>query len=274
MWSALMKIVVIGGTGLIGSKLVSKLRELGQDVVAASPSSGVNSITGEGLTDALQGAAVVVDVTNAPSWEDSAVMKFFETSTRNLLRAEAATGVKHHVALSVVGTERMVESGYFRAKIAQENLIRNGPISWSIVHATQFYEFVKGIADASTNGNVVSLPPVLIQPMAAVDVADAMALVATAPPLNRTVEVGGPEKFRLDEFIRQGLAASNDPRQVVADPGARYYGIAVKERTLVPEDNAKLGKTRFKDWLDQQKAASAQTSNSLVESKGVRKKAS
>src|ERR1700739_2357763 len=248
---AIMKIVVMGGTGLIGSKLVSKLREQGHEAVAASPNSGVNSITGEGLAEALKGASVVVDVTNAPSWEDSAVMKFFETSTRNLLAAEAAAGVKHHVALSVVGSERMLESGYFRAKIAQEKLIKNASIPYSIVRATQFYEFLKGIADFSTDGNTVRLPPVLIQPMAADDVADAVGQVAMGSPVNGTVEVGGPEKFRLDELIRQALAASKDPREVVADPQGHYYGIAVKERTLVPEDDAKLGKIRFEDPLKQ-----------------------
>ena len=246
-----MKIAVIGGSGLIGSKLVNQLREHGHEVVAASPKSGVNTLTGEGVAEALKGAAVVVDVSNAPSWEDAAVMNFFETSTRNLLAQEAAAGVGHHVALSVVGSERLVESGYFRAKIAQENLIRGSSIPWSIVRATQFYEFVKGIADLSTDGDKIHLPPVLIQPMAADDVASAVGRVALGAPENGTVEVGGPEKFRLDELIRRGLAARNDPREVVADPQARYYGIKVEERTLVPEDDAKLGKIRFEDWLAQ-----------------------
>ena len=247
-----MKIVVIGGSGLIGSKLVNKLREHGHEVVAASPKSGVNTLTGEGLAAALKGASVVVDVSNAPSWEDAAVMNFFETSTRNLLAYEAAAGVGHHVALSVVGSERLVESGYFRAKIAQENLIKDSSIPYSIVRATQFFEFVKGIADFSTDGNnKVHLPPALIQPMAADDVASAVGRIATGSPVNGTVEVGGPEKFRLDELIRRGLAACQDPREVVADPRARYYGIEVKERTLVPEDDAKLGKIRFEDWLAQ-----------------------
>jgi uncharacterized protein YbjT (DUF2867 family) len=246
-----MKIVVIGGSGLIGSKLVNKLREHGHEAVAASPNSGVNALTGEGLAEALKGASVVVDVSNSPSWEDAAVMNFFETSTRNLLAYEAAAGVGHHVALSVVGSERMVESGYFRAKIAQENLIKGSSIPHSIVRATQFYEFVKGIADYSTDGNKVRLPPVLIQPMAADDVASAVGRTALGASENGTVEVGGPEKFRLDEFIRRGLAARKDPREVVADPHARYYGIEVKERTLVPEDNAKLGKIPFEDWLAQ-----------------------
>lgn len=244
-----MKIVVIGGSGLIGSKLVNKLREQGHEVVAASPKSGVNTVTGEGLANALKGASVVVDVSNAPSWEDAAVMNFFETSTRNLLAAEAAAGVKHHVALSVVGTERLFESGYFRAKIAQENLIKGSKIPYSIVRATQFYEFVKGIADFSTRGNEVHLPSALIQPMAADDVASAVARVATGSPVNSIVEVGGPEQFHLDELIRRGLAARKDPRKVVADPQSTYYGVKVTERALVPENNAKLGKMRFDEWL-------------------------
>jgi uncharacterized protein YbjT (DUF2867 family) len=246
-----MKIVVIGGSGLIGSKVVNKLREHGHEAVSASPNSGVNTLTGEGLAEVLKDASVVVDVSNSPSWEDAAVMNFFETSTRNLLSYEAAAGVGHHVALSVVGSERMVESGYFRAKIAQENLIKGSSIPHSIVRATQFYEFVKGIADFSTDGNKVSLPPVLIQPMAADDVAGAVGRVALGAPVNGTVEVGGPEKFCLDQLIRRGLAARKDPRVVVADPHARYYGIQVEERTLVPEDDAKLGQIRFEDWLAQ-----------------------
>ena len=246
-----MKIVVIGGTGLIGSKLVNKLREQGHEAVAASPNSGVNTLTGEGLAEVLKGASVVVDVSNSPSWEDAAVMNFFETSTRNLLAAEATAGVGHHVALSVVGTERLLESGYFRAKIAQENLIKASSIPYSIVRATQFYEFVKGIADLSTKDNEIHLPPALIQPMAADDVASAIARVAVGPPVNGTVEVGGPEQFRLDELIRHGLAARKDPRKVVADPQARYYGIKLTERELVPENSARLGKIRFDEWLAQ-----------------------
>ncbi|HEY2472710.1 MAG TPA: SDR family oxidoreductase [Terracidiphilus sp.] len=246
-----MKIVVIGGTGLIGSKLVNRLREHGHEVVTAAPSTGVNALTGEGLAEVLKDAAVAVDVSNSPSWEDAAVLKFFETSTRNLLSYEAAAGVGHHVALSVVGTERMLESGYFRAKIAQEDLIKASSIPYSIVRATQFFEFFKGIADVSTEGNKVRLPSVLIQPMAADDVASAVGRVAAGRPVNSIVEIGGPEKFRLDEFIRRGLAASKDTREVVADPHGRYYGIEVKERTLVPEDDAKLGKIRFEDWLTQ-----------------------
>ncbi len=244
-----MKIVVIGGTGLIGSKLVKKLRERGQEVVAASPSSGVNSITGEGLAAALKGASAAVDVTNSPSWEDAAVLKFFETSTRNLLKFEAAARVGHHVALSVVGTDRLVESGFFRAKIAQENLIKASAIPYSIVRATQFFEFVEKIADFSTEGNLVRMPPALIQPMAADDVASALAGIATSPPVNGTVEIGGPEQFRLDELIRRDLAARKDPREVITDPHGRYYGIAVSERALVPNDDARLGDTRFEDWL-------------------------
>jgi uncharacterized protein YbjT (DUF2867 family) len=244
-----MKIVVVGGTGLIGSKLVKQLRERGQEVVAASPNTGVNSITGEGLADSLKGASVVVDVTNSPSWEDEAVLKFFETSTRNLLDYEAAAGVRHHVALSVVGTERLLESGFFRAKLAQENLIRASSIPYSIVRATQFFEFVKSIADISTKGNQVRLPPVLFQPMAADDVAGALVRVVTSSPVNATVEIGGPEKFRVDELVRRDLAAFHDPREVTSDPDARYYGIKVSGRTLVPEDNARLGETRFEDWL-------------------------
>jgi uncharacterized protein YbjT (DUF2867 family) len=244
-----MKIVVIGGSGLIGTKLVNKLREQGNEAVAASPNSGVNTLTGEGLAEVLVGASVVVDVSNSPSFEDAAVLNFFETSTRNLLMYEAAAGVGHHVALSVVGTDRLSESGYFRAKIAQEKLIKESQIPYSIVHATQFFEFVKSIAAAATDGNTVRLAPVLIQPMAADDVASAMVRVATGSPLNRTIEIAGPEKFRLNELIQQGLSALNDPREVVADPQARYFGAELSERTLVPGDDAQLGTIYFKDWL-------------------------
>src|SRR6266849_6676604 len=246
---AIMKIVVIGGSGLIGSKLVTKLREQGHEAIAASPTSGVNTLTGEGLAEALKGASVVVDVTNSPSWEDAAVMKFFETSTHNQLAYEAAAGVGHHVALSVVGTERMLASGFFRAKMAQENLIKASSIPYSIIRATQFFEFVKGIADFSTDGNKVRLPLALIQPMAADDVASAVGRVATGAPVNGTVEVGGPEKFRLDELVRQFLAARKDPREVVADPKALYYGVKLGENTLLPGDVAPLGERRFEDWL-------------------------
>ena len=244
-----MKIVVIGGTGLIGSKLVKNLRKVGQEVISASPSSGVNSVTGEGLANVLKGVSVVVDVTNSPSWEDAAVLNFFETSTRNLLDAEAKARVGHHVALSVVGTDRLLASGFFRAKMAQENWIKASSIPYSIVRATQFFEFVKGIADFSTEGNKVCLPPVLFQPMAADDVASALAQVATGSPVKGTVEIGGPERSHLDEVVRRGLAAWKDPREVVADPQARYYGIEVSERALVPNDDARLGTTRFADWL-------------------------
>jgi uncharacterized protein YbjT (DUF2867 family) len=247
---AIMKIVVIGGSGLIGSKLVPMLMEQGHQALAASPNSGVNTITGEGLAEALKGASVVVDVSNAPAWEDAAVMKFFETSTRNLLAGEAAAGVGHHVALSVVGTDRLLASGYFRAKIAQENLIKASSIPYSIVRATQFFEFVKGIADFSTDGNKVRLPTALIQPMAADDVAGAVARAAMGSPVNSTVEAGGPEKFPLDELARQALAAWKDPREVVADPHARYYGVELSESTLLPSADARLGKTRFADWLN------------------------
>ena len=246
-----MKIVVIGGTGLIGSRLVPKLREHGHEALAASPNSGVNSVTGEGLGEALKGASVVVDVTNSPSWEDAAVLKFFETSTRNQLTYEATAGVGHHVALSVVGTERMLTSGFFRAKMAQENLIKSSAIPYTIIRATQFFEFVKGIADFSTDGNKVRLPSALVQPMAADDVAGAVARVALGAPVNGTVEVGGPEKLRLDELVRRGLSAWKDPREVVTDPHAGYFGIAVTERTLVPGDDARLGETRFEAWLSQ-----------------------
>ncbi|HJZ62989.1 MAG TPA: SDR family oxidoreductase [Candidatus Acidoferrum sp.] len=245
-----MKVVVIGGSGLIGSKLVVKLREQGHEAVAASPNTGVNSITGEGLAEALKGAAAVVDVTNSPSWEDAAVLKFFETSTRNLLKYGAEAGVKHHVALSVVGTERLLASGFFRAKMAQEKLIQGSSNPYTIVRATQFFEFVKGIVDFSTEGTKVRLPGALIQPMAADDVASAVGRIATGSPMNGTVEIGGAEKFRLDELARKFLAATKDPREVVTDPNASYYGVIVSERTLVPDDDAQLGDTRFESWLN------------------------
>jgi uncharacterized protein YbjT (DUF2867 family) len=249
-----MKIVVIGGSGLIGSKLVTKLREHGHEAIAAAPSSGVDSVTGEGLAEALEGASVVVDVSNSPSWEDAAVLKFFETSTRNLLAGEAAAGVGHHVALSVVGTERLSESGYFRAKIAQEKMIQNSAIPYSIVHATQFFEFLKGLADISFDGGKVRLPPVLFQPMAADDVASAVGRIAVGTPVNGTVEIGGPEVFRLDELVRQRLAALQDPCEVIADPEARYAGAKLSFRTLVPDKTARLGETRFETWLTQSAA--------------------
>jgi uncharacterized protein YbjT (DUF2867 family) len=246
-----MKLVIIGGTGLIGSKLVTKLLEHGHEAVAAAPDTGVNTLTGEGLAEALQGASVVVDVSNSPSFEDAAVMEFFTTSTRNLLKAAGAAGVTHYVALSVVGTERLSESGYFRAKTAQEQLIKESSIPYSIVHATQFFEFVKNIAAAATEGNTVRLAPVFIQPMAADDVAKAVGRIAVGTPVNGIVEVAGPEQFRLDELIRQGLRARQDPREVVADPQSRYFGAMLSERTLVPADDARLGEIRFQEWLGQ-----------------------
>jgi uncharacterized protein YbjT (DUF2867 family) len=245
-----MKLVIIGGTGLIGSKLVMKLRKQGHEAVAASPDTGVNTLTGEGLPQALQGAAVVVDVSNSPSFEELAVMKFFTTSTRHLLESAAAAGVGHYVALSVVGTERIPDSPYLRAKNAQETLIKDAGIPYSIVHATQFFEFVNRIADEATDGTTIRLPPVLIQPMAADDVATAIGRVALGAPLNGTVEVAGPEQFRFDELIRQGLGARHDPREVVVDRHARYFGAELGERSLIPAGNARLGEIRFQEWLD------------------------
>jgi uncharacterized protein YbjT (DUF2867 family) len=244
-----MKIVVIGGTGLIGSKVVEKLTAQGNEAVPAAPATGVNTLTGEGLKDALAGAGAVVDVTNSPSFDEAAALEFFETSTRHILDAESACGVRHHVALSVVGSERLGSTGYFRAKVAQEELIKQSSIPYSIVHATQFFEFMKAIADTGTEGGTVRIAPVLFQPMAAADVSGAVAKVAAGPPLNGMVEVGGPEQFRFDEFIRHGLQAIGDPREVVADPGARYYGYLLSERSLVPGAGAELGSTRFDDWL-------------------------
>src|SRR5690349_11720308 len=236
-----MKIVVIGGTGLIGSKLVQKLRDRGQEVVAASPSSGVNSVTGEGLADALKGAAAAVDVTNSPSWEDAAVLKFFETSTRNLLKFEADAGVRHHVALSVVGTERLLESGFFRAKMAQENLIKASSIPYTIVRATQFFEFVDGLAKSATDGQTVRLPAVLMQPIVSDDVAAVMAEVALSMPLNGMIDLAGPEPIRQDELVRQFLKASGDARTVITDPKALYFGIAVNDQSLMPGNKPRLG---------------------------------
>ncbi|MBS0633538.1 MAG: SDR family oxidoreductase [Verrucomicrobia bacterium] len=244
-----MKIVVIGGTGLIGSQVVKNLRSRGHEVLAAAPSSGVNTITGEGLAAALQGAQVVVDVANAPVWEDQAVLAFFETSGRNLLAAEAAAGVRHHVALSVVGTERLLESGYFRAKLAQEKLIKDSPIPYSLVRATQFFEFVAGIAQSATDGQTVRLPHTLFQPMASADVAAAVSDVAVAAPLNRMVEIAGPDAIALDDCIAHYLRAKADPRKVTTDATARYFGIAVNDQSLTPGPGAHLGATHFKDWL-------------------------
>ena len=246
-----MKIVVIGGTGLIGSKLVNKLHEHEHEAVAAAPNRGVNTVTGEGLAEVLKAASVVVDVSNSPSWDDAEVLKFFETSTRNLLTSEASAGVGHHVALSVVGTDRLSESGYMRAKIAQEKLIKESSIPYSIIHATQFFEFLKGLADISMVGDKVHLPPVLFQPMSADDVASGIARIAVGEPVNGIIEIGGPEKFRVDELVRRRLASLKDPREVVADPNARYGGARVSERTLLPGNNARLGETRFETWLTQ-----------------------
>jgi len=244
-----MKLVIIGGTGLIGSKLVARLKELGEDAVPASPDTGVNTLTGVGLAEVLQGASVVVDVSNSPSFEERAVMDFFTTSTRNLLKYAASVGVRHYVALSVVGTERIPDSPYLRAKNAQESLIEAGGIPYSIVHATQFFEFVKRIADEATVGTEVRLPPVLIQPMAADDVASSLARIALAAPVNGIVEVAGPQQFRFDELIREGLRARNDSRAVVVDPHARYFGAELGERSLIPGDSARIGEISFQEWL-------------------------
>jgi uncharacterized protein YbjT (DUF2867 family) len=246
-----MKIVVIGGTGLIGSKLVEKLRKDGHEPVAASPDTRVNALTGEGLAEALEGAKVVVDVANAAAWEDAAVLDFFQRSSRNLLAAETAAGVGHHVTLSVVGTDRLPESGYFRAKVAQEEVVKAGPVPYTIVRATQFFEFIGRIADSSTNGDTVRLPPALVQPEAADDVASTLADVAEGAPLNDTVELAGPEAFRLDELARLFLRASDDQRQVTADVHARYFGAELDDRSLTPGDDARIASTRFEDWLSQ-----------------------
>jgi uncharacterized protein YbjT (DUF2867 family) len=244
-----MKIVIVGGTGLIGSKLVGKLREQGHEAVPASPDSGVNTLTGEGLAEVLAGAQVAVDVSNSPSFADDAVMNFFRTSTGNLLDAEEKAGVGHHVALSVVGTERLAESGYFRAKIVQEKLIRDSGLPYSIVHATQFFEFVGSIAQAATDGNIVRLSDARIQPMAAEDVATAVGRTTVGAPLNGTIEVAGPEQFGLDELIRKALAYRGDPREVVTDPDARYFGVLLEKDMLLPGPGAQLSATRFEEWL-------------------------
>ena len=249
-----MKIVVIGGTGLIGTKLVKKLRERGDEALPASPSSGVNSVTGEGLAEALAGAQVVVDVTNSPSWEDKAVLEFFVKSTRNLLAAEAAAGVGHHVALSVVGTERLLQSGFFRAKIEQERLIKASKIPYTIVRSTQFFEFVDGIAQSATEGQTVRLSPAHIQPIVSDDVAAALAEVTLQPPVNGMIEIAGPERLGIDELVRRFLRAKQDARQVVTDAQARYFGIDVNDRSLTPGDNPRLGPTRFDDWLSRSAA--------------------
>jgi uncharacterized protein YbjT (DUF2867 family) len=244
-----MKIVVIGGSGLIGTKLVKKLRERGDEALPASPSSGVNTITGDGLAQAVAGAQVVVDVSNSPSWEDKAVLEFFETSTRNLLAAEVGAGVGHHVALSVVGTERLLQSGFFRAKIAQEELIQASNIPYTIVRSTQFFEFVDGIAQSATDGQTVRLSPAHIQPIVSDDVAAALAEVTLAAPVNGMIEIAGPERLGLDELVRRFLRAKQDARQVVTDPHAQYFGIDVNDQSLTPGDNPRIGATRFDEWL-------------------------
>ncbi|MEU6346110.1 SDR family oxidoreductase [Streptomyces sp. NPDC046977] len=248
-----MKVVVIGGTGLIGSKVVALLGRHGHEAVAASPNTGVNTLTGEGLADVLQGAQVVVDVSNSPSFEDDAVMEFFRTSTTNLLNAEADAGVTHHVALSVVGTDRLQGSGYFRAKQVQEDLIKASGLPYSIVHATQFFEFAKGLADGMTDGDTVRLPAAKIQPMVSDDVAKAVGRTSAGAPVHGVVEVGGPETFEIEEFIRMGLDAQGDPRKVVTDPQATYWGAALSEDTLLPRPDAHIAETKFADWLGQQK---------------------
>jgi uncharacterized protein YbjT (DUF2867 family) len=246
-----MKIVVIGGTGLIGSKLVEKLRKDGHEPLPASPDTGVDALSGEGLAEALEGAQVAVDVANAPAWDDQAVLDFFQTSSRNLLAAEEAAGVGHHVTLSVVGAERLPESGYLRAKVAQEELVKAGPIPYTIVRATQFFEFIGRIADSGANGDTVRLSPALMQPIAADDVAAALAEIATNEPVNGTVEVAGPEAIPLDELARRVLAANKDPRPVTADVHARYFGAELDDRSLTPGDDARIAPTRFEDWLSQ-----------------------
>jgi uncharacterized protein YbjT (DUF2867 family) len=252
-----IKIAVIGGTGLIGTKVVNNLRHRGQEVVAASPSSGVNTVTGKGLAEALRGAQVVVDVANAPSWEDKAVMEFFQTAGRNLLAAEAAAGVRHHVALSIVGDDRLPASGYLRAKVAQENLIKASGIPFTIVRSTQFFEFAKGIVQSATEGPTVRLSPALFQPIAADDVAAPLTGFALAEPLNGTIEIAGPEPIRMDEFARRYLSATRDPRKVTADVHARYFGAELNDQSLTPGDKARLAPTRFEEWLSRSTAQKA-----------------
>src|SRR5262245_56130050 len=244
-----MKIVVIGGTGLIGSKVVAKLKQKGHEAIAAAPNTGVNTITGEGLADALAGAQVVVDVANSPSFEDQAAMDFFQTAGKNIAAAEVAAGIKHHVALSVVGTDRLQDSGYFRAKLAQEKLITASSIPYTIVHATQFFEFLGGIAQSSTDGQVVRLPSALMQPMSADDVASGLAKYTLGPQLNRIVEIAGPEPLGIDEAVRRYLTATGDARRVITDAKAPYYGVTVSERSLLPDNAAWLGTTTLEDWL-------------------------
>ncbi|GAA3928268.1 SDR family oxidoreductase [Actinomadura viridis] len=244
-----MKIVIIGGTGMIGSKLVTKLGEHGHEAVPAAPNTGVDTLTGKGLSEVLDGASVVIDVSNSPSFEDAAVLEFFETSTRNLLAAEAAAGVRHHVALSVVGTARRPDIGYFRAKLAQEKLIEESSTGFSIVHATQFFEFARRIADDATDGSTVRMPPVAFRPIAGDEVARTVGRVAVGSPLNGSIEIAGPEQSRMDEFFRNALTAWGDPREVVTDPHARYFGAELNERDLVPGDGATFGEITYADWL-------------------------
>ena len=252
-----MKIVVIGGTGLIGTKVVNNLRHRGQEVVAASPRSGVNTFTAEGLAEALTGAQVVVDVANAPSWEDKAVLDFFQTAGRNLLAAEKAAGVRHHVALSIVGADRLPASGYLRAKVAQENLIKVSAIPFTIVRSTQFFEFAKGIVESATEGQIVRLSPALMQPIASDDVATALTGFALAKPLNGTIEIAGPEPIRMDELARRFLSATRDPRKVTADVHACYFGTELNDQSLTPGDNARLAPTRYDEWLSRSTAQKA-----------------
>jgi len=249
-----MKIVVIGGTGLIGSKLVALLRKRGQELLAASPDSGVNILTGDGLPEALAGAQVVVDVANSPSFEDAAVLKFFQTAGKNLLAAEATAGVRHHVALSIVGADRLPNSGYLRAKVAQENLIKASATPYTILRSTQFFEFGGRIADEGTEGNTVRVPGALIQPILSDDVVSVLAEIALGPPMNGTVEVGGPERFRFEDFVARALSGKNDQRKVVADLHARYFGTQLSEESLVPGQQARIGQTRFDAWLSRSNA--------------------
>jgi uncharacterized protein YbjT (DUF2867 family) len=244
-----MNLTIIGGTGLIGTKLVKILRDQGHQVLAASRSTGVNTLTGEGLAAALAGADVVVDVANSPTFEDQPSMDFFQTAGRNILAAEASASVGHHVALSVVGTERLLAMGYFRAKLAQENLIKDSKIPYTIVRATQFFEFVGSIADSTTDGQTVQLPPALMQPMVSDDIAEIVASIAVQKPLNTTIEIAGPEPIRMDDLVRQYLSATGDPRKVTTDPKAGYFGISVDDQSLTPGPNPRLGSTRFSDWL-------------------------
>lgn len=248
-----MKIVVIGGTGLIGSKLVKKLQDLGHEAIAASPSKGINTLTGEGLAEALSGTNVVVDVSNSPSFDDQAVLEFFETSGRNLMAAEKAAHVQHHVALSVVGTDLLSESGYFRAKIAQEKLITSSPVPYTIVRATQFFEFLGGIAQMGTVGETVHLPPAFLQPIAAEDVATALLQVVLDKPQNGIIEIAGPERFRLTEIVEKYLKAIQDPRKVISDADARYSGAKLADNTLVPAKDPQLGSINFKNWFNSQR---------------------